>query len=144
MKITIIGSSSAQNKKVELMDELKKLGHEPIIHPHYIQSVKEGRTDITDRLAKGEHAQVKIEHDYMKWYYKAIKDSDAVLLVNLNKNGMENYVGGNSLIELGFAYVSDKKIFMYNSYPKEEECRYLDEIEAVQPIVINGDLKKIK
>lgn len=143
MKITILGSSAFRKEKVELFDRLKKLGHEPIIHPHYIESVKEGRTDIMDRIAKGEHAQLKIENDYIMWYYNAIVSSDAVLAVNLEKNSQKNYIGGNVFLEIGFAYVNGKKIFLYNDYPAKDECRYLDEIEAMQPIVINGDLEKI-
>lgn len=63
MKITLLGSSAFRKEKVEIFDKLKKLGHEPIIHPHYIESVKENRTDIMDRIAKGEHVQLKIEND---------------------------------------------------------------------------------
>ncbi|MBT4277839.1 hypothetical protein HOD96_03795 [Candidatus Falkowbacteria bacterium] len=144
MKITIIGSSAFREKKVELYDELIKLGHKPVIRPHYIESVKDGKTEIMDRIDKGEHSQLKIENDYIKWYYNAIVSSDAVLVVNLDKNGQKNYIGGNTLIEIGFAYVNDKKIFMYNDLPLKEECKYLDEIEAMQPIIINQDLNKIK
>ena len=143
MKIVICGSSVFRETKVKLMDDLIALGHEPIIHPHYIESVKEGKTEILSRIDKGEHAQLKIENDYIRWYYKGIVESDAVLIVNLDKNGQKNYVGGNVLMEIGFAYVNDKKIFMYNSYPLKDECKYLDEIKAMQPVIINQDLSKI-
>lgn len=144
MKITILGSSAFRKEKVELYDKLKELGHEPVIHPHYIESVKEGVTEIMDRIDKGEHAQLKIENDYIMWYYNAIVGSDAVLVVNLEKNNQKNYVGGNVFLEIGFAYVNKKKIFMYNDYPSKEDCKYLDEIEAIQPIVINQDLSSIR
>ncbi|KKP68525.1 MAG: hypothetical protein UR66_C0005G0072 [Candidatus Moranbacteria bacterium GW2011_GWE1_35_17] len=143
MKITILGSSAFREEKVRLYDELNKMGHEPIIHPHYIESVKEGKTEIMDRITKGEHAQLKIENDYIMWYYNAIVSGDAVLVVNIEKNGQKNYIGGNVFLEIGFAYVNKKKIFMYNDYPLKGECKYLDEIEAMQPIVINQDLSKI-
>ena len=144
MKITIVGSSAFRKDKVRLYDELKELGHEPVIHPHYIESVKEGRTDIMDRIDNGEHAQLKIENDYIMWYYNAIVSSDAILVVNIEKNGQKNYIGGNVFLEIGFAYVNKKKIFLYNKYPSKEECKYLDEIKAMQPIIINQDLNKIK
>ncbi len=140
MKITLCGSSAFREKKVEIMDQLLEMGHEPIIHHHYIQSVKEGRTDIMDVIDKGEHAELKIKYDYIKWYYNAIKDSDAVLIVNLEKNGIKNYIGGNTLIEIGFAYTLDKKIFLLNDVP---EINYKDEIIAMKPIIINQDLSKV-
>jgi len=65
------------------------MGQEIIVHPHYIQFVKEGRRDILDRIDKGEHAQVKKENDYIKWYYKAICASDAVLILNFEKRGIQ-------------------------------------------------------
>jgi len=141
MKITIIGSSAFREKKVKLFDRLKELGHNPVIHPHYIESVKEGRTDIMDRIAKGEHAQLKIENNYIMWYYNAIVESDAVLVVNLEKNGQKNYIGGNVFLEIGFAYVNRKKIFLFNSIP--ENVPYIDEIEAMEPIILYRDLEKM-
>lgn len=57
--------------------------------------------------------------------------------MNISKNGIENYIGGNTLMELGFAHVMNKKIYLLNPIP---EMSYTDEIIAVQPAIINGDL----
>lgn len=141
MKIVICGSSAFRVKKVDLMDQLTELGHKAIIHPHYVESVKDGRKDIMDRIDKGECAQLKIEYDYIKWYYNAIKKSDAVLIVNLDKKDKKNYIGGNVLMELGFAHVLDKQIYLLNDIPKNS---YKDEIIAVKPIILHGEIKKIK
>lgn len=59
---------------------------------------------------------------------------------NISKNGIENYVGGNSLIEMAFAHISDKKIFLFNPSPN---MSYKDEIEAMKPIILNKDLGRI-
>jgi len=144
MKITIIGSSHFKEKKVAIKKELIDLGHEPIIHPHYEDFVAGKRQDIWKMVENGEHAQAKIENDYIMWYYNAIVSSDAVLVLNLEKNGKENYIGGNTFLEIGFAYVNDKKIFVYNELPTEDVCSYLDEVVAMQPIVIANNLSKIK
>lgn len=144
MRITLIGSSSAMVKKVALKKELIGLGHEPIIHPHYEDFVAGKRQDILDLVGSGEHAQAKIDNDYIMWYYNAIVGSEAVLVTNLNKEGRENYIGGNTFLEIGFAYVNGKKIFVYNDLPQSDVCGFLDEIIAMQPIVINGDLSKIQ
>lgn len=45
-------------------------------------------------------------------------------------------------MEMGMAYVNDKKIFLLNGIPKDSP--YLDEIEAMDPVCLSGDLKKIK
>ena len=142
MKITICGSSAFRQQMVDYQEKLEQMGHKAIIHPHYVQFVKEGRRDILDRIDKGEHAQVKKENDYIRWYHKAIKDSDAVLILNFEKKGIKNYIGGNTLMEIGFAHVNDKKVFLLNDIP-EEGVSYVDEIKAMTNVVLNGDLNKI-
>ena len=82
----------------------------------------------------------KIELDLIKNYFEEIKKTDAVLIINENKNGVENYIGGNGLIEMAFAHILNKKIYLLNPVPK---LNYTDEIEAMQPIIINNDLKLI-
>ena len=54
-----------------------------------------------------------------------IQKSDAILVLNLTKNGIENYIGGNTFLEMGFAHVLEKKIFVYNKLP---DVGYKDEI----------------
>lgn len=61
--------------------------------------------------------------------------------MNLDKHGVRNYIGGNTLMEIGFAHVLNQKIFLYNPIP--EIPYYKSEIEAVRPIVINGDYSLI-
>jgi len=48
--------------------------------------------------------------------------------------------GSMTLLEMGFAHILNKKIFLLNDIP---EMIYTDEIEAMQPIVLNGDLTKL-
>ena len=57
------------------------------------------------------------------------------------KNGVKDYIGGNTLMEMGFAHVNDKKVFLLNSVP--EKVPYVDEIKAMADFVLNGDLTKI-
>ena len=70
-----------------------------------------------------------------------IKKSDAILVLNYDKNEVKNYIGGNTLIEIGFAHYWKTKIFLLNPIP--EIPYYKSEIEAVKPVIINGDLSKI-
>ncbi len=140
MKITIIGSSVFAKQMVEYQNQLIKLGHTVDLHKHYVSQARGGMKDMIEKM-KSEHAKVKIENDYIRYHYNEIVESDAVLVLNFDKNGIENYIGGNTLMELGFAYVHNKKIFLLNPI---SEMAYSEEIEAVQPIVINGDLSKIK
>ena len=69
-----------------------------------------------------------------------ITNSDAILVLNYDKKGVKNYIGGNSLMEMGFAHVHNKKVFLLNSAP---ELSYTDEINAMTDMVVNGNLRNI-
>lgn len=140
MRITIIGSSMFAKQMVEYQDALTKLGHRVNLHEHYVAQGKGEALHLEKRIQE-EHAQLKIDERYHKYHYdEIVNQSDAVLVLNFDKNGIKNYIGGNTLMELGFAYVHDKKIFLLNPIP---EIMYREEIESVEPTVINGDLSKI-
>jgi hypothetical protein len=141
MRITIIGSSVFAKQMVEYRDTLVKLGHKVNLHDHYVAQGRGEATHLESRQ-KEEHARLKMDENYHKYHYdEIVNQSDAVLVLNFDKNGIKNYIGGNTLMELGFAYVHDKKIFLLNSIP---EIMYKEEIESVEPIIINGDLFKIQ
>ena len=46
------------------------------------------------------------------------KKADALLVVNLKRHGIDNYIGGNTLFEMAAGYFSEKKIFLLNPIPK--------------------------
>ena len=60
----------------------------------------------------------KIKNDVIRDYYQKIDKSDCILVLNLTKNGIENYIGGNTFLEIGFAHVLGKKIYLYNNIPQ--------------------------
>ncbi|MFA6047884.1 MAG: hypothetical protein WCV59_03715 [Parcubacteria group bacterium] len=138
MKITILGSISNAEKMYQIIDQLKAMGHEIFSHDAMEQYAK-GDEDLIAKI-EADHANMKIQHDVIKWYYDAIGKSDAVLVCNFEKNGIAGYIGGNVLMELAFAHVLNKKKFLLNDIP---EVGHKDEIRAMQPIVIGGDLSKI-
>ena len=141
MKITICGSVSFAGKMVEAFNKLKEMGHKPLVHENTFKVADGTAEELEDMKNHVEHSEIKKRYDYIKAWHKLILDSDAVLICNLDKNGIKNYIGGNTLMEMGFAHVNDKKIFLLNPVP---EIGYKDEIMAMCPVILNGDLSKIK
>ena len=90
-----------------------------------------------------EGAKRKIENDLIIKHFEEIKKSDAILVINKTKNKIRNYIGGNTFLEMGFAHVLGKKIFILNPLPTTQKMIH-QELVAMQPIAIKGDLKKIK
>lgn len=122
---------------LEVRDALNALGHDAYVtdlHKAFI-----GKTDEEKETIK---IHQKNNMDAIREFWNAMQGGDAVLVLNLDKNGVKNYIGGNTLMEIGFAHVLHQKVFLYNPIP--EIPYYKTEIEAVQPVIINGDLTKIQ
>lgn len=132
MKIIICGSMKFSSDMLIAKADLESRGHEVTV-PQGMELFLTGEID-------SETADTKIANDYIRYYYDKISAGDAILVLNKTKNDVEHYIGGNTLMELGFAHVNNKKIFLLNPIP---QMSYTDEIEAVQPVVINEDFSKI-
>lgn len=141
MKIYVLGSTSFMHEMVQTKNDLVSAGLDGWIHPDYEAFVRGEKQSILEK-AKTEHAAVKRDNNYLKVHYAHILASDAVLIVNGEKNGIKNYIGGNVLIEMGQAYVNDKLIFLLHGIPLE--VPYTAEIECMDPVCLHGDIRKIK
>jgi len=141
MTITICGSVKFADKIVEIHKRLVELGHEPQIHEEMINIANGTAKELIDAKNGHEHYKVKRKYNFIKAWYDLIINGQAVLICNFDKNGIKNYIGGNTLMEMGFAHVNNKKIFLLNPIP--EEMSYVDEIKAMVDTVLDGDLSKI-
>ena len=128
---------SSACQMVDAKKELLQNNHEVILPKNTEQYAEKVLAEETAH----ESTKNKIEHDLIRDYFKKIKNADAILVININKNGIPNYIGGNSFLEMGFAHILNKQIFLLNEIP---QILYTDEILAMQPIVLNGDLSKIQ
>ena len=137
MRIGIVGSMQFVEKMLEVRDKLRELGHDAFVTDLHKTLV--GKTDKEKEKIKIDQKNNK---DAIREFWREMQDADAILVLNLDKNGIKNYIGGNTLMEIGFAHVLNQKIFLYNQIP--DIPYYKTEIEAVQPIILNGDFKKIK
>jgi len=137
MKIAICGSMVFAEKMVQIKDELEESGHEA-----FVSQFAEGHFGKTESEKEQQAIHNKNENDAIHKYWEIIKKSDAILVLNYDRKGIKNYIGGNTLMEIGFAHVLNKKIFLMNPIPNIEY--YSSEIEAVRPVILEQDLNKIK
>lgn len=84
----------------------------------------------------------KYSLDAIREFWQIMQGTDAVLVANYDKNDIKNYIGGNTLMEIGFAHVLNQKIFLLHPIP--DIPYYKTEIKAMEPIILNGDLGKIR
>ena len=88
-----------------------------------------------------ERITAKIEHDFIRAHFKKVQDADAILVLNYDKKGIANYIGGNTFLEMGLAFWLGRKIFLLNPIPAMD---YKTEMHAMQPVVLSGDLTIIR
>ena len=144
MKITICGSIQSTYEMEKAAQQLKKAGYD-VESPYTSQKILSGELSMEEFLKEkknnGDGAFRKMKHDLITRYYKIIGNSDAILVINMDKNNIKNYIGGNTFLEMGFAHVLKKPIYLWNPIP---DMLYTDEIISMQPIIINNDINKIK
>lgn len=133
MRIVVCGSMSFVQEMKNIETKLQELGHNVII-PENIEKYIDGTMKI-------ENKEEKIKYNLIKDHYDKINNADGIIVLNIDKKGIKNYIGANTFLEMGFAHVLDKRIYLLNEIP---QMNYTDEIEAMQPVVLNGDLSKIK
>ncbi len=136
MNILILGSMSFSTEMQETGKRLESLGH-CVRLPEFIKDYLrlKSKEDMHKAAVKN-----KETYDLFKRYYELINENDAILIINKKKKGIKSYVGANSLIEMAYAHLLDKKIYLLKDMP---DMDYTDEIKALKPVTLNGDLTKI-
>ena len=147
MKITLCGSVAFYDEMLSVKERLEKMGHEIKLPPHEVRDDSGKMIPVREYYQKRKEADesekwvwdrkeqaMRVHFDKMNW-------SDAVLILNYDKNDIKGYIGGNTLMEIGIALFLGKRIYLLNPIP---EMSYKEEILGAKPIILNGDLSKIK
>ncbi len=136
MRIGIIGSMQMTEKMIILRDQLLAIHHDA-----YLTTLAEPFVGKTDEEKEAIKIEQKMNLDAISEFWKLMQGGDAVLVANFEKNGIANYIGANTFLEMGFAHVLNQRIFVLNSLPDNNYLR--TELEAMRPIVLNGKLENI-
>lgn len=136
MKIFICSSKHHYNKIPEIKKILERDNHTITLPNSFDNPFKE---EELKKLSPEEH---KVWKSKMLLKEKEnIMPNDAILVLNYEKNGPANYIGGATFLEIFKAFELGKKIFFINSIP---EGMLKDELTAISPVILNGNLELIK
>lgn len=143
--ITICGSIAFYEHMIRAQQELEQHGHTVKLPPAEIKDEKGNMIPVTAyyALRKADTPQDWIwtrKKEAMHAHFNKVAWSDAILVLNYEKNGIAGYIGANTLLEMGLAMHLGKNIYLLNPIP---EIAYKEEILAMHPEVIKGDLTKI-
>jgi hypothetical protein len=144
MRIVICGSVSFPEKMREAGKRLKRMGHDVVI-PYGLDKYDIRTHADAESLKKRKDYINMVKEELTIRHFDEIKNGDAILVVNEEKKGIPNYIGGATFAEMMLAFYYKKKIFFMNPIPDHKTFDFFrDEIEAVHPIVINGNIDMIK
>ncbi|QQS23008.1 hypothetical protein IPM19_00340 [bacterium] len=135
MIIFIICSKRFYGEIPAIQEFLASRGHEIILPNHYDDPSSEDRVRA---LGEDEHRLWKAEAIRMS--YGKVEACDAVLVINMTKEGDENYIGGATFLEMYDAFKLGKKIYLYNCLP---HSILRDEIIGFNVVCLHQELSRI-
>jgi nucleoside 2-deoxyribosyltransferase len=137
MIITICGSMQFHKEMRDVQSRLKSTGHTALV-PKSIDLMD--THGYVHPAQDEERINAKIQYDFIREHFRKIEKADAILILNYDKKGVRNYIGGNTFLEMGLAFWLGKKIYLLHPIP---DMDYRTEMHAMQPTVLDGDLSKI-
>ena len=130
----------------ETKDELEELGHEVKMPPTEMIG-GDGEPMPAKRYYEIRKTTVAVDgwvwdvkEQAMRNHFNKVMWCDCILVLNHDKNDIVNYIGANTLLEMGLAFHHKKKIFLFKPIP---EISYKEEILGMRPTIINEDLALI-
>ena len=147
MKITICGSIAFFDEMMAVKNDLEKMGHEVKLPPTEIPNEQGEMIPIKEyyRLRKETISEAGWIWDRKEWamrtHFDKVAWADVVLIANYTKNEIENYIGGNTFLEMGVAFYLKKPIYLLNPIP---ETSIKEEVLGMKVVVINNDFSKNK
>lgn len=141
--ITICSGAAFYKQLFQIGKELKKLGFKVKIPKIAGIMKKNNDFDVSHYKTWFKNKNdYKLKTELMTIHFQKVIESDAILVLNFEKNGIPGYIGGNVLMEMVIAFHYKKPIFIYN--PISEELSTKEEIYGLNPVFIENNLDKIK
>jgi hypothetical protein len=140
--ITLCSSASMYQKLTEIEKKLLKMEFKVEV-PISARKMEESG----DFNMKGKKVWMEDPNQFYKKtalmdaHFKKVEEGDAILVVNLDKNGVKGYIGGNVLMEMTLAYYLKKPIYVWKNIEKDHP--FYEEVLGIKAIFLNEDLGEI-
>lgn len=141
MLITICSSVAFYKQVIDVEAELVRLGHKVIV-PQTVNTMKQsGNFSVENQKSWFKTGDYSLKTKLMEDHFREIEKGESILVVNLEKNGIKGYIGGNVLMEMTVAFYLQKPIYIF--HPISEDLPIKEEIYGMQPVFLKGDLERI-
>ncbi|MBN1544139.1 hypothetical protein JW898_01605 [Candidatus Woesearchaeota archaeon] len=135
MRIFLACSKHFYDRIPAVKQILEIRGHSTIMPNSFDEPFKE---EEMKQLGADEHAGWK--RMMLRRDEQNIRPCDAILVLNYEKRGQPNYIGGATFLEINKAFELEKKIFLMNPVP---DGIFTDELKGMGPVVLYGKLEKV-
>jgi len=135
MKIFLICSKRFYGKIPAIKKELESSDHKITLPNCYDTPNTEDKFRSLGHDAHSEWKSSMINHSV-----NVVENVDSVLVLNFEKAGQSNYIGGATFLEMYDAFRLGKKIYLFNDIPSGI---LYDEIVGFNPVILNGDLNLV-
>ncbi|OFZ47433.1 MAG: hypothetical protein A3D92_16850 [Bacteroidetes bacterium RIFCSPHIGHO2_02_FULL_44_7] len=131
----------------EAEKRLKEFGYLVKLPPREIVDPSGNRMSVKDNYEIRKATQQNdswiwaAKREVMREHFDNVMWADVIVVLNYDKDGIANYIGANTLLEMGLAFHHRKKIYLLNPIP---EMSYKEEVLAMHPTVLRGDLLLIQ
>lgn len=122
MNIVLCGSMKVKGRIKQIAQELEENGYNVLLPI-------ECMIGIDKSIASRKHFERIIN-----------EENSVILIVNEEKEGIKNYIGANTLVEIGVSYFFNKRIYLLNDIYEP----FKDELEAWGVICLKGDITNVK
>ena len=116
MKILIVCSKRFYGTVTDTKAKLEELGHEVFIPDCMKDMESENKAK-----ALGKQAHIDFKQTMYRQSEYVIKNMDAILVLNFDRDDQAGYIGGATLIEMYDAFRMGKKLFMQNPATKKPD-----------------------
>lgn len=140
--ITLCASASYYKEVLEVEKQLEKMGLKVKVPKtaKIMQKTKNFNVGFYKTWFKDKKDYVK-KRKLMEEHFRKIVNSDAILVLNLKKNGIKGYIGGNVFMEMALAFHFGKLIFIYSDI--DENLSIKEEVYGLDPLFIKQDLQLV-
>lgn len=130
-RIVVCGSMSAYSVMAQMEDQLRQ---------HDVLTAIPNSEDHVKPLLAAESWEV-FKRNVSMGHIRRVRDprTFAILVINLDKYGVSNYIGANTFAEVAIAFAQGKKIYLLCDIPE----LYMDELRAWGVISLRGDIGQL-
>lgn len=130
MRITVCGSMQFEREMKAAAAQLESFGYDTEI-PNSVEGHAYGEGVNLDTI-------VERKQGFIREHFAKIDKSEGILVANYPKNGVDGYIGSNTLMEMTYAFSQGLDIYTLCDLPTN--VGYASEINALSPVVLQGDI----